>query len=231
MQQTRYICAADVELAPFLPLIESRTTREKAMMRFHEGVLCGVPVVAVECGVCRVNAAAAAQIMINLFSVDAIINSGTAGGMDLSVRLFDTIVATRCAYHDVDEHLLTAYHPRLAAAAFDSDAGLLQAARRAAAAHPEFSVRFGLTVTGEKFITDDYRDDINKKFAPLAVDMESAGIAHVCHINQIPFIAVRTVTDTAEHSGLANFKVNCRRAGEISAHFVGAILEQLININ
>jgi adenosylhomocysteine nucleosidase len=222
------ICAADVELAPFLPRIENNVITEIAMMKFHQGTLCGVPVAAVECGVCRVNAAAAAQIMIDKFGVDAIINTGTAGGMGRSVALFDTVVSARCAYHDVDGHFLKVYHPCMTSDFFESDKALLGAAVRAARKNAELSVHFGTTVTGEQFIDDEYRDEINAKFRPLAVDMETAGIAHVCYINNIPFIAVRTVTDTAEHSGIANFRANCVRAGEISERFVEKMLGEII---
>ena len=57
------ICASERELAPFLPLIENPTVSERAMLRIHEGRLNGFDVAAVYCGVCKVNAAAAAQIM------------------------------------------------------------------------------------------------------------------------------------------------------------------------
>ena len=66
---------------------------------------------------------------------------------------------------------------------------------------PSEKVVWGRMVSGEPFITDDGRQKICNKFAPLTVDMETAGIAHVCYVNGIPFIAIRCVTDTAEHSG------------------------------
>ena len=48
-------------------------------------------------------------------------------------------------------------------------------------------VRFGKMVTGEQFIEDDNREAINDVYSPLSVDMETASIAHVCHVNKIPF--------------------------------------------
>lgn len=52
----------------------------------------------------------------------------------------------------------------------------------------KFPILFGTIVTGEQFIEGKEREQINKKFAPLAVDMETAGIAHVCYVNKIPFL-------------------------------------------
>lgn len=51
-------------------------------------------------------------------------------------------------------------------------------------------------------------------------------IAHVCYVNNIPFLSVRTVTDTAEHKGIENFEQNCEVASGRSAQIVIGILEQ-----
>lgn len=93
----------------------------------------------------------------------------------------------------------------------------------------EYPVRFGRMVTGEAFITDDGRQEINARFAPLTVDMESAAVAHVCHANDVPFLAIRTVTDTADHSGTGNFELNCEKASAIAKDFTLALLREIQN--
>ena len=80
------LCAGDEELAPFLPLISNCKITEKAMLKFHAGQIYSVEVVALFSGVCKVNAAIAAQLLIDAFCVDMIINSGTAGSMALTVQ-------------------------------------------------------------------------------------------------------------------------------------------------
>ena len=105
------ICASERELAPFLPLIENPTISERAMLRIHEGRLNGFEVAAVYCGVCKVNAAAAAQIMIDCYGADTVISAGASGGMAEDLQLFDTVVAAEACYHDVHERILTDYHP------------------------------------------------------------------------------------------------------------------------
>lgn len=75
------LCAGDDELAPFLPLIKGCCVTEKAMLKFYTGRIHGIDVAALFSGVCKVNAAIASQLLIDLFGVDAIINAGTAGGM------------------------------------------------------------------------------------------------------------------------------------------------------
>ena len=73
------ICAGDEELAPFLPLIKDRRTVERAMLKFHTGRLEGVEVVALFSGVCKVNAAIAAQLLIDLFGAELIVNARNGG--------------------------------------------------------------------------------------------------------------------------------------------------------
>lgn len=71
------------------------------------------------------------------------------------------------------------------------------------------------------------RDEINSKYAPISVDMETGSIAHVCYVNHIPFIAVRTITDTATHSGVDNFERNLEKASGISKDIVLGLLKEI----
>lgn len=226
MEKYGILCAGDTELAPFFKIIRPCKITEKAMLKFYEGKIGKSEAVAVCSGVCKVNAAAAAQLLIDCFEVTALINSGTAGGMDKGVQLFDTIVSEKLIYHDVAEDILTEFHPFLTENCFKSDGKLLAAARRYAESS-DFPVLFGATVTGEQFIENEDRDKINRKYSPLSADMESAAAAHVCYLNGIPFLSVRTVTDTAEHNGLSNFEKNCEAASARAAEITAAVIIQL----
>lgn len=222
------ICACDTELAPFLPHIKDDVITEKAMINFHSGRILNISVTALFCGSCKVNAAAAAQILIDNFGVTAVINAGTAGGMDDKVEILDTIISTQAVYHDVEGAVLTEYFPWMPDEYFYTDKKMLEAARAVniSRSYPH-NIYFGRTVTGEVFITDDGRDRINAKYSPLSVDMETGAIAHVCYMNNIPFIAVRTITDTAKHSGEDNFRINCKQASEISKSFTLGMIDEL----
>ena len=229
MQKIGILCAGDDELKPFLSCIENIVVTEKAMLKFYEGNINGVSVVALYSGVCKVNAAITTQILIDTFCVDSIINAGTAGGMDKDINLFDTIISTQTVHHDVDEGILTEFHPWLSSIYFNADEKLLNIAKTIC--NKFNNVYFGRMVTGEKFIEDNNRDSINQKHSPLSVDMESASIAHVCYVNQIPFISVRTITDTATHSGIEKFEENCTQASIITKDFVLEFLSQLNKYN
>lgn len=220
------LCAGDRELVPFVPMIEDVRVSEKAMLKVYEGTINGIEVAALFSGVCRVNAAIAAQVLIDGYRCDAIINAGTAGGMAASVGLLDVVVGTEAVYHDVEVDVLAEFCPVEERRFFCADETLLRIARRISE-NFERPVHFGRMATGEKFITDEGRDRINADFAPLSVDMETAGVAQVCWRNRIPFIAVRSITDTADHSGDGAFFENLDSASRESAEFVRRMLGEI----
>lgn len=224
------ICAGDREVAPFLPIICECKTTEKAMLKFYEGTISNVEVVVLFSGVCKVNAAIATQILIDTFHVNTIINAGTAGGMNEKLEIFDTVISTEVAYHDVSPNILTEFHPWLETVFFKADQGLLSVAKMAVdKLEQKYKVFWGRMVTGEAFIADEGRKKINEQFEPLTVDMETASIAHVCYVNNIPFISVRSITDTASHSGTGHFEENCEKAAGIAKDITVALLIELRN--
>ncbi len=230
MKKIGILCASDTELEPFLTHIAFSQVTEKAMLKFYsQGALKNggeISIVAVYSGVCKVNASIAAQLLIDVFHVDCIINAGTAGGMDESVQLFDTVISDRMLYHDVAEDILTEFHPWLKANYFQSDRELLSVAQTYSQ-KTAYPIRFGTMVSGEQFIEDDKRGEINQKYAPLCVDMETVSVAHTCYVNQVPFLSVRTITDTASHKGIKHFEENCEAASKRSAEIVTGILKEL----
>jgi len=222
------ICAGDREVAPFLPIICECKTTEKAMLRFYEGTISDVKVVVLFSGVCKVNAAIATQILVDTYHVDAIINAGVAGGMNEELEIFDTVISTEVAYHDVAPNILTEFHPWLENVFFKADQGLLNLTKMAVdKLEQNYKVYWGRMVTGEAFVADEGRQRINEQFEPLTVDMETASIAHVCYVNNIPFISIRCITDTATHSGTGHFEENCEKAASIAKNITVALLTEL----
>ena len=222
------LCAGDSEAAPFLSMLEGDSTVEKAMLTFHSGKIGSADATVLFSGVCKVNAAIAAQLLIAEFHCGAVISAGTAGGLSERVRPLDIVVSTETAYHDVAPDILTEFHPWLPSVYFQADPRLLRAAEQASACEPFQGItHFGRTVTGESFITDQNRGAVKKAFEPLSVDMESAAAAHVCHAFRVPFIAVRAITDMADRRSPESFEENCEKATRLSASFVARMLEAL----
>lgn len=222
------LCAMEEESAPFLPMFEEVKVSHTAMLTFREGKINGVDTVLVTSGICKVNAAIATRVLIDTYGVTAVINAGTSGGMDRTLKILDTGISTEVAYHDVAEHILTKYHPNMESIFFRADPHLVELSRKAAEKLDiPGKIYWGRLVTGEAFIADEGRRSINERYAPLTVDMETAAVAHACHVSGIPFIAIRTVTDTEDHSGSETAVLNACSASETAAKITAAVLAEM----
>lgn len=69
--------------------------------------------------------------MIDVFGVDKIINSGTAGGIDPNLEIFDTAISTDVCYHDVAPDILTEFHPWMKSVFFEADHELIELSKAA----------------------------------------------------------------------------------------------------
>ena len=192
------------------------------------GRLGGNEVVLSRCGIGKVNAAVGTMTLIAGERPDCIISTGVAGGIDRSLDVMDIVVAEQTAYHDVwcgdgnEKGQVQGLPPR-----FDSDCRLCDAAMTGAAAN----VKRGLTCTGDQFITSkEALRQIKLDFPDaLAVDMESAAIAQVCFLQDVPFMSVRIVSDTpgATPDHFKQYLDFWRELGDRSFGNIKAILERL----
>jgi len=217
----------EMEIMPFIKKMSGVAIEDRARLRFHAGKYLDAEIVALFCGGCKVNAAIAAQILIDRYDVTHIIATGVAGAIGESLKIFDTVVSTEIAHHDVAEGILTEYHPWMESVWFKADKDLVDGILGANAG--DATVLAGKMVTGEAFIDQDGREKIIENFDPKCVDMETASIAHVCYANSIPFAAIRSMSDTPRESGSDAFEKYVEKAAEKSINvltkYLGAILE------
>ncbi|MCY3755044.1 MAG: 5'-methylthioadenosine/S-adenosylhomocysteine nucleosidase [Alphaproteobacteria bacterium] len=87
----------------------------------------------------------------------------------------------------------------------------------------------GSGVSGGAFIDNAaFRDYAFRTFGARVLDMESAAVAHVAWANDVPFIAVRSLSDLAGGSGQANrLEVFFRLAAGNAARVVRALLREM----
>lgn len=124
---------------------------------------------------------------------------GVAGAIDTNLNILDTIISDEIIYHDVAQEILTEYHPWMQHPHFIADRDLRDGIILANA--DDKTVFTGKMVTGEAFIDQDGREEIIKNHAPSCVDMETASVAHVCYVNDVPFVSIRSISDTPHESG------------------------------
>ena len=179
-------------------------------------------------GIGKVNAAVCATKMISEQRPDCIISTGCAGGIDPSVLLCDVVVASQTVYHDVwcGEPYAKGQIPGMPER-FDSDEALLSAAVET---DGDFRVLPGLICTGDVFLTaHDAAAAVKRAFPEaLAVDMESAAIAQVCHIHGVPFLSVRVISDTVSAADRASeYKDFWSAVSGTSFSFISKLLARL----
>ncbi|MBR4627065.1 MAG: 5'-methylthioadenosine/adenosylhomocysteine nucleosidase [Ruminococcus sp.] len=168
-------------------------------------------------GIAKVNAALCAQIAIDSFRPDCVINAGIAGGMKNEINVCDVVISTEVLPHDLDPHFLKDYPPYCGV--FPADEKLMDAAEKACAEYSVKSFR-GRIVSGEAFITSsEVKADIQRRFEPSAVDMESAAVGHCCYLNSMPFASIRCISDNADDEGAMSFdefeKIAAKKVAEI----------------
>ncbi len=149
-----------------------------------------------QCGIGKVNAASGVTELIMHYAPDCVISTGVAGGIDAALGVMDVVVSRSVCYHDVwcgdgcDPGQVQGLPTQ-----FPSDDALLQ---KALNVQTDVRIVPGLICTGDRFITSRTELDAIKADYPdgLAVDMESAAIAQVCHLYGVPFISFRIISDT-----------------------------------
>lgn len=218
------IGAMDEELDPIRALSHHLEKIEKGKRIYWRGDLRGRQVYLTRCDPGKVNAALAAQQLLDAFSPDCLFNMGSSGALAPELEVGDIVVATEGIQHDFDltgwgmkpgEILFdvkTASEPgRLtftSRQAFPTDPSLAQLAFESAqsvsldsiAGHSP-QVYMGRIVSGDQFIgSPEKARQLFEIHQALCVDMEAAALAHACQINQIPFLCVRAISDKADHT-------------------------------
>ena len=187
------IVAMHKELELLLPLLQNSEESRMGGCEFHRGKVGRHDVIAMQCGIGKVNAAIGTLTLVNSFLPDFVINSGVAGGADQSISVMDVVAGARVAYHDVwcgpESELGQVQGLPLY---FEGAKRLLDLVPNREGNHK------GLICSGDQFIdTLDAVSRIKGNFPEaLAVDMESGAIAQVCHLNKVPFLALRVISDS-----------------------------------
>jgi len=183
------------ELQLLLPMMTGVETTEANGFTFHKGTTGAAAVVAMQCGIGKVNASVGCMTMIDNFHPDIIINTGVAGGTGSAAGILDIVVADAVAYHDVwcgpgTEWGEAAGCPRL----MKTDANLLEMECLKGVAH----LHKGLVASGDIFVNraEQVKHILDLYPQAMAVDMESGALAQTCRLRGVPFFCFRVVSDT-----------------------------------
>lgn len=226
------IGAMEEEVAALKEDMDIQETVEQASMVFCKGKLCGKDVVVVRSGIGKVNAGICAQILVDRFQADMLINTGIAGSLDARIDIGDMVISTDALHHDMDATIFgdaIGQIPRMDTLAFPADEELVRKAAKAnEKANPDIRTFTGRVASGDQFISSgEAKEKIVENFHPLCVEMEGAGIAQAAYLNKVSYVIIRAISDKADNSATMDYPTFERQA---IAHSVRLMKELLTMI-
>ena len=160
---------------------------------------------------------------------DIVLNVGVAGSCSKKLPPFSTLIATKCAYYDVD---LTAFSHKRGEMSqcplyFECDKKAIDII----SSFQDDTVKEGLILSGDSFVTKkNCPTGIEEDFDhPLAIDMESAAVGQVCYMSQIPFLVIRSISDdtTDENGNESQYEENMVNAAKKAGDIVFELIKRI----
>lgn len=218
------------EVAILLSKMDQPQLTEIAGSKIYQGTINGVSVALLQSGIGKTAAAVGTTLLLQMAKPDLVINTGSAGGLDPHLNVGDIVISKEVRHHDVD------------VTAFGYEKGQLPANPPAFIAEPTlvskaidktkqagFNAVSGLVCSGDLFVNGaEMIAKIRTDFpSVVAVEMEAASIAQVCHAFNVPFVVVRAISDVADKQSHLSFDEFLPLAAEKSSTIVLAMLDDL----
>lgn len=232
MVKVGIIGAMELEVKELKEAMSVSEIINKANMEFYEGTLNNVPVVIVQSGIGKVNAALCTQILADLFQVTHIINTGVAGSLNATLDIGDILISRDALHHDMDVTIF-GYQlgevPQMGRREFPADERLAQLAKEACErVNPEIHAILGRVVSGDQFISgNEIKEKLIREYQGDCAEMEGASIAHGAYLNNIPFVIIRAISDKADNSAEMDYPVFEAAAAKHSAALVRELVKHI----
>ncbi|QHT61874.1 5'-methylthioadenosine/adenosylhomocysteine nucleosidase [Paenibacillus lycopersici] len=202
----------------------------KAGIEYTEGLFQGRQVVFCKSGVGKVNAAVCTQLLIEA-GVDCVLFTGVAGAVAPSLNIGDIVVSTSCLQHDMDVTPLgfaRGQIPYQDTWDFQADPALVELAGSVSEQLFPGRTLKGKVLSGDQFVAS--RDTVRALYEELngaCTEMEGASLAQVCHMNGIPYVVIRAMSDKADGSAHVNFAEFTVQASINSHAIIEGMIKQL----
>lgn len=228
MKKVGIIFAMKEELNEFTKKVKTSNEYKIFDLTFYESSVNDMTCILVESGIGKVNSARTTQILIDNFNADYIFNVGVAGSITDKVNIGDIVVADKLVHHDFD---ITSFNhekgfiPNIGTY-IKSDEYLLKKANELIY---NSKIHIGTIASGDIFITDyKMSEKINNKFNALCVEMEGASIAQVCYLSNIPFLILRSISDSPnKENNTINYEKFLEESSKRISEFLIKLLERL----
>lgn len=218
------------EVAYLLEQMENKTERKIANAIIYQGSIKGKEVALLQSGIGKVAAAMGTTALLQIAQPDIIINTGSAGGVAKGLKVGDVVISEQTTYYDADVTAFGYEKGQLPAcpARFNSEKTLTSLAEKVATTQGQRVVK-GLICSGDSFINGgEALVKIKQDFPDVvAVEMEAAAIAQVCHAFNVPFVVVRAISDSGDGEASMSFEEFLPLAAKQSSSMVLAMINAL----
>lgn len=226
------IGAMEEEVALLKKAMTVEETVEYASMIFCRGNLYGKEAVIVKSGIGKVNAGICAQILVDKFQVDVLINTGIAGSLDADIDIGDMVISTDLVEHDMDASIFgdpVGQIPRMDTFSFPADEALVEKAKAAnMEANPDIRTFTGRIVSGDQFVSSaEVKEKLVNTFRARCTEMEGAAIAHAAYLNKVSCVIIRAISDKADNSATMDYPVFEQKAIEHSVRLIQNLLPRI----
>lgn len=208
---TGIIGAMEEEIEALKGKMEIKETVSRASMDFFRGTLNGKEVVLVKSGICKVNAGICTQILVDVFGITHVLNTGIAGSLKNEINIGDMVISSDALQYDVDATVwgyAPGEIPRMGRVSFQADDNLVRIAREVnQEVNPDIQTFVGRVVSGDKFVSDrEVKTRLTQQFGGFCAEMEGAAIAQAASLNNIPFVILRAISDKADDSATMDYE-------------------------
>lgn len=236
------LCATPEELAALQSRLRVEPRPEaRGPTRVWRGHHRGHDIALAQAGIGKVNAAAAATLLLSAYGAKTLVFSGVAGGLNPDLAVGSVLLAERLGIHDYGiltgrQFTPTGYGvipigaPRLQAlppvpAQVRARLVELRDAMRGRIGHP---VELGAILTADYFLNcAQTRDELRATFDADAIDMESGAVNQVASAWGVPLYVIRTLSDLAGDDSHLSYTELAGMAAQNSALCVTALLDLL----
>ena len=223
------IGAMEAEVAILKDTMEIEEVVEYAGMNFCRGKLNGREAVVVKSGIGKVNAAVCAQVLVDKFQAEVLINTGVAGSLDAAIDIGDIVISTAAVQHDMDATVFgdpLGQVPQMDTFLFPADECLVQKAKEVnEKVNPDIHTFTGIVASGDQFIASkEAKEKIVTNFHAFCAEMEGAAIAHAAYLNKVSCVIIRAISDKADNSATMDYPTFEKKA---IAHSVRLMKELL----
>lgn len=184
--------------------------------------------VLVQCGVGKVNAGRVTQILIDNFSPNYIINVGSAGAISSDLQYGDVVIGECLIQHDFD---ITAFGHKKGyitnlGREIKADKELIfRCKQKMEEENKKYQIKIGTIVSGDVFCTDEkMKREIAEEFKADCIEMEGAAIAQVCYLDKVPFLVIRSISDTPDGENAKSHEEFLEFASKRCAEFIEKIV-------